>query len=612
MYGPYKDIKFTDFSGGLATRVEDNLIKDNQSPDLLNVIFDGKGSVIPRMGSKLFGTSSSIMGKIKDTWKTYDINGRETMIRTVNTSASAWIEYYNNQTAAWETLDAGYTKDQNFGHCNYDYFTYYSNPVDYQRRWTGVSWATSTYADSAYHRIDLSTSAASALGFLSAGSVVIGGEEVYYANVTGTALSGITFADAHSGGVAIAQLPTSAGENPVSAFPYYDLPWTSASSALPHGNIMINKDSQFFVAGISGTEQNRVYYSVVDDVTNYTVSAAPAYGGYEPYTEGGVGIKSLADFQEVIAVMKEDTVRQLKFTQISDGNSGITEIVDKNGLATSPYTGAVNHKSLAQIENQCVFTSPNGWVRTIASTADGRKLNEISTDIRPTVEDLNMVSAAATYFAGKYYLACATADATVNDVVYVYDTEYKAWTRFNGWNVADWVVYNNRLYFGASNEIATYQALVDYNDNTQAYDSYWSSKWLDFGLPDEQKMLRQIYVEGYMTTNKALGVSCYFDGDVAAPVKKSISGTGSYVSTTDNINVIGETTWGKGEFGGLTRGSSYNLKKFRVNLQYPNKPFYNLQIKIGSSNANYVWKITHIAPYLRAIPGKRIPTNQLI
>ena len=208
------DVKFTDFSGGLNTKIEDNLIADNESPDLQNVVFDGVGSFGPRLGSSIFGASTSATGKIRNAWVAANFNNIEVPVRVVDDDTNAWLEYYNEQTGAWENLDAGYTAGQQFGHCDYNYFTYYANQVDHMRRFNSAIWSTSTYADSAYSRIDLSTSAASALGFLSAGSVVVNGEEVYYSSYSGTALSGITFTTAHDGGVAIAQLPTSALEAP--------------------------------------------------------------------------------------------------------------------------------------------------------------------------------------------------------------------------------------------------------------------------------------------------------------------------------------------------------------------------------------------------------------
>jgi len=602
--GKYKDIKYEDFSGGLATRVEDNQIEDNQSPDLQNVIFDGKGSIMPRLGMEIYGVSTSASGEIRRTWVTNNVRDEEIAVRQVDDTSNAWIEYYNPQTAAWENLDAGYSQGYDFSNAYYDYFTYYSSVKDHQRRWNGICWSTSTYADSAYSRIDISTSAVSSIGFLSAGSVVVDGEEVYYSSINGQALSGITFTKPHDANVAIAQLPTSAGEVPA-----VDGGWVSASNLLPKGAVMKEMDAQIFVTAASGVSGNVVYYSAIDEPTNYAISAVAGGGGTARYPEATGSITALTDFDEILQILKENTIRQLKFEQFGS-DDGITEIVSRKNILTAPKIGAINHKSLDKVENDTVYVTPSGWVKSLSMTDAGKKTNELSLNIRPTVEGQNMLSAAGKYFDGKYYLACASPDSTINDTVLVWDYNYGAWTKFVGWNVADWFIHNSILYYGASNEIKTYKALVNYDDSTLPYETYWSSKWLDFGVPNEQKRLGDIYIEGYCTQNTDIGVSAYFNGDTNAPIAKTIEGDNSdYVTPSETVTVIGYNTWGLGIYGGGGGGTAFRLRKFRWWGRYSGKNLYNMQIKIGTATPGYVYKITHIIPYLAKMSGKRIPVK---
>jgi len=607
MKGPYQEVVFTDFSGGLATKVEDNKIDDNQSPDLQNITYDGGGSFMPRRGDDIFGAATSASGSIKATWVTANDLDTEIPLRMADDGTNAFLEYYNPQTTAWENLDAGYTTGLDWGHAYYDYYTYYCSKKDSQRRFNGAVWSTSTYADSAYSRVDLSVSAASAVGFLSAGSVVLDGEEVYYSSYSGTALSGITFTAAHDGGKAIAQLPTSAGEVPAP-----DGGWTSASSGLPKGDIMFENDAQLFVAGASAVSGNIVYYTAVDEPTNYTISATPGGGGTARFPEAVGSITGLNNFDEVLTVLKENTIRQLTFTEIADGGAGTLEIVARNEVLTGAKVGAINNKSVAKVENNLFYASPSGWINGMATTNAGRKITEVSRVIRPTVEGYDFSRSASIYFDGKYYVACGTSGSDVNNIVLVYDNDFKAWTRFVGWNVNDWFIYASSLYYGASNEMKTYKALTGFDDNGSAYETFWTSKQMDFAIPSEQKRMDQVYVEGFMTTNTTIGVSAYFDGDTESPVAKSIVGTGDYVSTTDDITVIGGVVWGTGIYGGGSGDEAYNLRRFRVTLRYGRKPFYNMQLKIGTASPGFVYKITHIAPYIWQVPGKRAPTNSLI
>lgn len=605
----YEDIVFTDFSGGLATRVDDNLIEDNQSPDLQNVIFDGKGSFEPRLGQALFGVRSSASGKVRQMKTIITDMEAEIMYRFVDNGTTTWIELYNPQTLKWEILDSAYTTGFDFGQADYDFYTYYCSQKDHQRRWNGICWATSTYADSAYSKVYLSTSAASAIGFLSAGSVVIDGEEVYYSSLSANALSGITFTQSHNGGVSIAQLPTSAGEAAAE-----DGGWVSASNLLPKGGVMIENDGQIFITNASGVSGNVIYYSALFEPTNYALSAVPGGAGTARYPETAGPINALVDFDEILNAYKKNTIRALKFQEMADGTAGTLEIVERKQIASGPNVGAINQKSVSKVENDVVYVSPTGWVRSMSKTDSGKKISELSQNIRPTVESYNMLSSAGIYFDGKYYLACADGDATVNDIVLVFDYLYGSWTKIIGWNVSDWTIYKNTLFYGASNEIATYQALVDYDDDGSAYNCYWSSKMLDYGIPNEQKRLGYVYLEGYMTTNSKIGVSAYFNGDSNSPVSKTIDGSNTdYVSDTETTGVIGLNTWGKGFFGGSGKaGSAYILKKFRVWCRYSGQSFYNMQLKIGSNSPGFVWKVTHIAPYLEQVPGKKIPPNSVI
>jgi len=609
--GPYQPISFTDFAGGLNTRINSNLLQDNESPDLQNIVFDGQGYLAPRLGNTVFGATTSATGKIRSAWVTNDFNDIEVPIRQVDDETNSWLEYYNIQTAAWENLEAGFTTGHNLANAFYNYYTYFCSQKDNQWRFSGNNWATSTYADSAYSRIDLSVSAASALGFLASGSVVIGGEEVTYSSINGTALSGITFTQAHDGGVGVAQLPTSAGEATAP-----DGGWTSASLGLPKGSMMREMDAQMFVTGASGVSGNIVYYSAVDEPTNYTISAVAGGGGSARYPETTGSITGLTDFDGLLTVLKKNTIRKLEFLTIAGGDAGVTEIVSRKNIVTGAKIGCNNNKSIAGVENNRLFVSPTGWVKSLAKTVDGVvDTREVSLNIRPTVENYLFTNSSSIYFDGKYYLACMTSDATFNNVVLVYDYAFNAWTQFVGWNVSDWFIYDNALYFGASNEIATYKALTTYSDNDYPYEVYWASKLFDFGAPSEQKRLSHIYIEGYITENSKVGVSAYFNGNTASPNSKTIDGSSEdYVNPNgiDTITEIGMNTWGLGTYAGAAGGEQYNLRKFRWFGRYNSESFYNLQIKIGSASEGFVYKITHVIPYLTKIPGKKTSTKLIV
>jgi hypothetical protein len=607
--GPYKDVQFTDFSGGLNTRIDNNLIADNQSPDLQNVIFDGQGSIMPRMGNIIFGATTSATGRVRRAWVTVNRLDKEVPIRQIDNGTNCWLEYYNPHTTAWEILDDGYTTGLDFGTAYYDNYTYYCSQKDWQRRWNGTYHSVSALISAGHTSCALSVSAASALGFLSAGSVVIDGEEVYYLSANGKTLHTTAFTGVHAANSDIAQLPTSAGETPAP-----DGGWCSATSTLPRGSIMYEMDAQIFVTGASGVSGNIVYYSAVDEPVNYAISAKPGGGGTARYPETTGSIRCLTEFDQVLTVLKENTIRQLKFNTYADGTAGSLEIVTRNNILTAPKSGALNNKGAARVENDTTFVAPSGWIKSLSKIAGNvTQTNELSLNIRPTVESLDFSRAVAIYYDGKYYVACSTTDSTYNNRVLIYDYAFRAWSKYVGWNVNDWFIYEGALHYAASNEIAVYRALYNYDDNGYVYTTYWNSKWFDFGVPNEQKRLGLVYIEGYCTSNTDIGVSAYFDGDASTIVSKTIDGANTnYVTTSDTLTVIGQNIWGQGLYGGGTGGSSFTLNKFRWWGRYSGRSFYNMQIKIGTANPGYVYKITHLAPYLDKVPGKKTPPASII
>ena len=96
---------------------------------------------------------------------------------------------------------------------------------------------------------------------------------------------------------------------------------------------MYEMDAQMYVTGASGVSGNVVYYSAVDQPTNYTISAVAGGGGTARYPETTGSITSITEFDEVLTVMKKDTIRKLIFNSVGS-DSGVTEIVDRKNIIT--------------------------------------------------------------------------------------------------------------------------------------------------------------------------------------------------------------------------------------------------------------------------------------
>ena len=606
-YTKYKEIVLSDFAGGLNTKFEPNKIEESQSPDLQNVVFDGRNSIQNRRGMEQFGQSLSSLGisGITTAWCINKANGEQVPVIHYGTSAS----YYNDKTAAWETLRQGFTRNEKVGHCYYaslgvEEVGLFGNQVDTQYAWH-PSWGQLSAGVSASATVfHLSTDQAqSALGWLSAGSGVINGDEFYYGSLSANALSAIARASNASNQatqVGIAALPVSATN-------------TSASSlsAQPHGYIMHSHNGRIYVGGVSGNYQT-IYYSRDDDPYNYNYStpASSQDGGFAYFPGEGGQITSIASKEDQVLGFTPNTVNSITYREV--GN--VADFPTTKRIGGGLNMGAINNTGTVNVENDVFYVSPLGGVRTLSRLPDKDtqlQINQITKQIEPTINELNLTSAAAIYYYPKYYMAAATSTSEFNNTVLVYDYIYDSWTRFTGWNASDWFIYKSNLYYGSSNELTTYKALTDYDDNDQDIVSHWKSKEMDFEIPHELKRMRYVYIEGYMTQNCQLSCNLYYNGETDANTKV-VSGTGSFIFDSSDSEVFGQVTYGQGTYGGADNNTKYILKKFRGRLSYDTVDFFNMQMELKSQGTGQVWKVTHLAPYVEKYDGKKFPTARVI
>lgn len=606
MVGKYKDLVLRNFSGGLNTKFEASDLDVNESPDLQNVAYDGRNSFGPRRGTTVFKSSAAGDG-IKDTPSFRDRKGTWHVLKT---TVSA-VRYLNTYTSAFEILKDGFTPGYNFGFAYYgsatlDDFGYFCNGIDqmwaWHPRYLVVSGATSASDTVLY----LSTSnALSALGWLSAGSFVMNGEEGYYASLSGNALSAITRVSnaANQATFApIAQLPISANYR----FTYDGVANTYSLSGHPRGNILKVVANRLHVAGVS-TAGEVDFYSKIDNPWDfsYATTLSAGDGGAFSFSEGSGQVVGFGAKDNTLVVFKNNAVRGLQFND--DDIPVPLTVIDGVGL------GAITAKSIVPVESDIFFASPIGAIRSLVKrdNEQGFSLNSVAQKIQPTLQTLNMASAAAVYYDQKWLLAAATSGASQNNVVLVYDFIYGSWSKWTGINANDFFIYEDGLYYGSSNENATYALFQGFDDNGAGYETYQYTKKLDYELPHELKRLRYVYIEGSITTNSEIRVDLFYNEE-QSPITKTISGSGGYVNITGEAEEIGSSTFGLGTYGGQDSDETYLLYKFRVRLSYDNVDFFNMQMKFSSDEAGSVWKISKVVPYVTDINGKKFPTDNVI
>lgn len=593
----FKDILIKSLDGGLFTTNEESKIPENYCPDMLNVDFESGGSIRNRQGSVNFGTIVNSLSGVRSLHNFKRQDGIEIPLRTWSTD----VEYYNRQTSAWSRLSTGYTSDKVFDFTDYVDYTYFCNGVDALFRWNGrYGTVTDAHAASA---TALEVTNLDSL-WLSAGEAIVGTQPIYYGSKTSGTLQSVT------GLSAIITAGTEISQSPLSA-----RGWGANVSSTPRGNILITNGDRVYLAGCSA-EGQRMYYSKIGDPTDWTYSSTHVdnEGGYVTLGDGGAYITGLVNrgFSRVAAT-KKDAIKSFEFVQVDATHLDWPKVGD---IAQSRNCGALTNKSLVGVEGDSWYVSPNGGVRSIADVANvGLTIDDRSVLIRPTMEDLSFVSASGIYYGKKYYIACKTTDSSKNNVVLVNDllaNERKgSWTRYNGWFVNDWVDFDGGLYYADAYSKGTYKVNLNYDDNSSAYICYYKTPLLNHGIPHEQKRLRYIYLEGYMTENAKLSCTVYYDALSSNSKQIVIYGDGAYVDPSTTLT-FEDIVYGDSCFAGDPSGADFLLKKFRVKLSYSLQNLFNYQLEIKSNGAGMGWRIDQIAPYVEREAQTIFPVSNIV
>ena len=123
----------------------------------------------------------------------------------------------------------------------------------------------------------------------------------------------------------------------------------------------------------------------------------------------------------------------------------------------SKVIGLIAPKAVTQIGNDQWFLSSNPIAIRSLVRSDFDKILQasVSSPIQDVfdgtgslvINNSQIEKAASVFFDNKYFLAVATGTSTVNNTVFVYDFLANGWTRIDGWYPADWVVFDERLFF---------------------------------------------------------------------------------------------------------------------------------------------------------------------
>lgn len=180
-----------------------------------------------------------------------------------------------------------------------------------------------------------------------------------------------------------------------------------------------------------------------------------------------------------------------------------------NGEPTFPMkpindqVGTFAPKSIQAIENNPVSLDRYGVYMLEASTIrDERNVNLISLNINDRLlHEPNLDQAISIDYDKKYYLA-------INGNVYIYDYIYREWYVYDNIHASCFIEINGELYFGSKNEGFLFRfkkgdELFPYNDDGEFINAYWMSAKISFGSAERNKMIQRLFatMEPYKHTS---------------------------------------------------------------------------------------------------------------
>lgn len=184
--------------------------------------------------------------------------------------------------------------------------------------------------------------------------------------------------------------------------------------------------------------------------------------------------------------------------------------------------GAIAERSIVDGSLQCYFLAMDG-----VYTYDGVKAYPISSPIKDIIKAMNATyrdKAVGVFYDNRYILAIPEGASTENNTVIEYDTLTQTWIIKRGFNVNDFLVYNDTLLF--SNDAGYVLEYDKGNDfNGTAIVAYWDTPRTTLGSLNKTIRSTYFYADIENITAGGLTLTSTFDAKVVStvisvPIKK--------------------------------------------------------------------------------------------
>lgn len=499
--------------GGVSFKYVESQLNDNQSPYMVNVNADDRGSLTKRLGqSNVYSPSLGVGG----------INGAfRRLFMGKNVFAWGTGLYTQSGTSAPVSIMSGLANAKG-SFFSYNSLLYYINGTNFVQ-WDGIA-AIASNVVGYIPTITLGRPPAGggttneALNHLQPGfkdSFTADGTATAYklsqAVLDATAVTALVNGVAKvettdftvnrtTGVVTFTVAPTTGTANNVVITAYKTI--AGYSSRILNCTIVETfggeNDTRVFLTGNSNY-RNRLFRSGLSDPTYWPDNAFQNVGtDYE-------AIYGLAKHFDRLITLKE---KSLFFSTYLNTNGVIT-------FPTAPLNSSVGCNitgSIQIIDNNVVFGNTENGLYMLVSTVvkDERVVRPISgningTALRPGLLSLlktDLQNASSLDDGGKYWLC-------VGNVAYVWDyklspfinsgnlaqdEERLSWFPYTNINAACWINYDQQTYYGDRTNGNLVTFISNYNDFGQPINGVWRSKLFNFNLPDYLKTITEVWI----------------------------------------------------------------------------------------------------------------------
>lgn len=586
-------------TAGLNTFDDPQDIQDNETPEMINFVLDG-GVASTRPGSSLYLSKPD--GETADP------------LQTIKCKSSDGIEYviaiygnnfYLDANGTWVLINSTYTPTSTnltYGYVAWnngraDDRLYLSNGTDSTMRWTMALDSVNAETLSAATSLVLTDSTR----FPASGTIVINGTsgpfiKAYTANSANTlTLTGSLGQDVPAGSKVTMMLEEKA--------------------SMKKGKILTRHQRRLFVSNYYGGEVV-TWYSETNSPEDYAGTGVTAAGNFS-LTDGNGEITGAGDFGEYLLISKRDSLHKFEFVYNDSLNAKLDKITPiVSGASMGPYSNQASIKVLNKLyyptETEGFFALDPKATGSQSSTG----VDVISSGIQNYLsEKISYSKATVENWKQKIYWAVSLDESVENNLVLVYDTIRKSWTKYNGWNVKSWFVKNNKLYYLDSIDGNIYKSHDGYTDNNNPYQTVMYTKRYSFDKPSDPKILDKVYIEGYVNISTTFYIDVLFnEGGRLHTQTYEIKGSDPFVFKP-NLLGLGQNMLGIIPMGWVSLADIGQLGIFRCYLSTSSSQgFYNIQLRFRSDKAGSQFGISGYSfnPTLEGISPNLLAISPLV